>query len=77
MRTKMCVMPVIRFISSLGVLARVGTSKNAPHKTPAAKVKMLTAKPILTRNSWTGSSFAFQKIRSGITITRIPPIRSP
>ena len=72
MRTQMSTTPAVTFVLTLG--AR--TSANIAQMTPAADVKMLAAKPILTRNSWADSSFAFQKIRSGITIISISAIRS-
>jgi hypothetical protein len=64
--------PAITFILLLG--AR--TSKNTAQMILAADVKMLVAKPIPTRNSWTEPSFAFQKIRSGIGIISISPVSS-
>lgn len=55
---------------------RVCVSKKTIQTILKTEVKTLATKPILTRNSSTGRSFAFQKRRSGIAIRSTSLTRS-
>lgn len=72
----MCAKPV-SIIRLYGPELTGGASKNTAHMILQVDVRMLDAKPTLTRNSSTGWSFAFQKRRSGIAMRSVSPTRSP